>query len=141
MSDSKKVLVIDDDLFFAMRAEATLRKMGYEPKLLGTYPEALAYARENKLCLILMSYRKERLQPLELTRELKAHSPNCPILGYVSHGDIPAMRPLSKAAGCDLLIANSAFAMRLPQMIQKLAPPDGGVPEIGEAELIGTEGE
>ncbi len=141
MSDTKKVLVIDDDLFFAMRAEATLRKMGYEAKLLGTYQEALAYAGENDLCLTLLSYGKERLQPLELTRELKALSPECPILGYVSHGEIPTMRPLSKAAGCDLLIANSVFAMRLPQMIQKLAPPDGGVPEIAEAEQIGTEGE
>ncbi len=135
------MLVIDEDLFFAMRAEATLRKMGYESKLLGTYQEALAYAGENDLCLTMMSYGKERLQPLELTRELKALSPNCPILGYVSHGEIPVMRPLSKEAGCDLLIANSAFATRLPQMIQKLAPPDGGIPEIAEAEVIGTEGE
>ena len=141
LSDSKKALVIDEDMFFAMRAEATLRKMGYEAKLLGTFQEALAYSRENDLCLTLMSYGKERLRPLELTRELKTLSPNCPILGYISHGEIPMMRPLSKEAGCDLLIANSAFATRLPQMIQKLAPLNGGAPKIAEAEQIGMEGE
>ena len=140
MSVPQKVLVIDNDLFFAVKAEATIKKMGYEAIMADTREKAIEIAKENALCLILLSYGKEFLRPLELTRELKMIAPT-PILGYIAHGKIPEMRPLSKEAGCDLLIANSAFAMRLPQMIQKLAPIGGDVPDFSAALQIGMEGE
>ena len=138
---SVKVLVADDDLFFAVKVESTLAKMGYEPKVVASAEAALEYAGANELALVILNFGRERLEPLKLTAALKKLSGAAPILGFISHGKIPEMRPLSREAGCDLLIANSVVAMRLPQMISKLAPLDGGATDLEAATLEGMEGE
>jgi hypothetical protein len=43
------------------------------------------------------------------------------VLGFVSHVWMPQVRPNALAAGVDLLVANSALSMRLPQLVAELA--------------------
>ena len=44
-------------------------------------------------------------------------------------------------AGVDLLVANSAMAMRLPQLVTKLAPRDGSQATIPDAKEFTEEEE
>lgn len=137
----KRVLVIDDDLFFAVKIESALKKMGYEAKVFGSGELALEYADTTEIALAIINFGREKLSPLSLSSQLKQLPNPAPILGFISHGKIPEMRPLAKAAGCDLLIANSVVALKLPQMISKLAPLDGSAQDIDSAEEMGREGE
>jgi CheY-like chemotaxis protein len=128
------ILVVDEDLLFSVRVESTLQKRGYEVYVTGNPEEALDIAQENPLSLIIINYGREGLKPMETTTKLKKLYQPAPVLGFLSHKLIPAVREEAREAGCDLLVANSALVLRLPQLVEKLAPLDGSVPQIVEAE-------
>lgn len=113
-------LVIESDLFFSVRIEKTLQKMGYAVKVATTGEQALAEAAANPPDIVIVNFGEERLHAEETTRKLKdAHSAAL-VLGHISHVNMPFVRPNAIHAGCDLLVANSALTMRLPQLVEKL---------------------
>ena len=136
-----RVLVIDEDLLFSVRIEKTLQKLGYEVYVAGSSEEALDTAEGHSLALTIINYGRENLSPLATTEKLKALPQPAPVLGFVSHKLIPQIRPDAMSAGCDLLVANSALTMRLPQLVEKLAPLDGSAAMIIEAEEFEEEEE
>jgi CheY-like chemotaxis protein len=135
------ILVIDEDLLFSVRVETTLQKRGYEVYVAVDPDDALAIAETNVLNLIIINFGREGLRPLETTTKLKALFQPAPILGFLSHKLIPSIREQARDAGCDLLVANSALVLRLSQLVEKLAPIDGSVSQIVEAEEIAEEAE
>lgn len=135
------VLVIDEDLLFSIRIETTLKKLGYEVTVTGDPEEALAIAERDLLSLTILNYGREGLRPLETTAKLKAVYQPPPILGFLSHKLIPEVRAAAREAGCDLLVANSALVLRLAQLVERLAPLDGSVAQIVEAEELAGEPE
>lgn len=133
------VLVVDDDLLFATRIESVLTKSGYAPKVIDNEPEAVAWAREHRLALSIVNFNSKNIPAAEVVEKLKALPHPAPALGFVSHTWIPQVRPNAMAAGCDLLVANSALAMRLPQLVAKLAPLDGSAARLAEAAALGAD--
>ena len=136
-----RVMVIDEDLLFSIRIETTLKKLGYEVYVTKNPEEALSIAQEDRLSLTILNYGREALNPLDTTAKLKALLQPAPILGFLSHKLIPDIRVAAREAGCDLLVANSALVMRLPQLVARLAPLDGSVAQIVEAEELAEEPE
>ena len=63
-------------------------------------------------------------------------SPQTPVVGFLSHTFIPQVRAEAKAAGFDLLVPNSSIAMRLPQLMARLAPLDGSASDMKTAQEI-----
>ena len=114
------VLVIEDDLFFSVRIETVLQKMGYAVSVIGDHVQALEYARQHKPALVIINFGSDRLAPADTTRHLKELSEPPRVMGFVPHVWMPQVRPNAMAAGCDLLVANSALVMRLPQLVEKL---------------------
>lgn len=129
-----QVLVMDEDLLFSVRIEKTLQTAGYEVHVTGNREEALEIAGGHHLALTIINFGRENLSPLETTSKLKAMPNSAPVLGFLSHKLIPQVRAQAMEAGCDLLVANSALVMRLPQLVEKLAPLDGSAAQIIEAE-------
>jgi CheY-like chemotaxis protein len=129
-----RVLVIDEDLLFSTRVENTLRTLGYDVYVTSHPDEAVAIAQDNLLSLAIINFGREGLRPLETTVRLKDVCQAPPVLAFVSHKLIPETRDSARDAGCDLLVANSAVALRLPQLAARLAPLDGSVAQIVEAE-------
>ena len=129
-------LVIEDDLFFSVRIETTLKKLGYTVEVIGDGEKALAWAERYTPKLVVINFGSGHLVPGDVVKKLKAGRPTGAVLGYVSHKWIPEVRPNAMAAGCDLLVANSALVMRLPQLVSKLAPLDGSAPQLEEAALL-----
>jgi len=136
-----RVLVIDEDLLFSTRVESTLGKLGYEVFVTNDPEEAVEIAESSRLALTIVNFGREGLEPLKTVAKLKLVFQPSPILGFLSHKLIPDVRDEAREAGCDLLVANSALVMRLPQLMQRLAPLDGSVPQIVEAEELAGETE
>jgi len=136
-----RILVIDEDLLFSVRVETTLQKSGYDVYVTSSPEEALEVARENPLSLVIFNYGREALKPMETTTRLKALYQPAPVLGFLSHKLIPGVREAAREAGCDLLVANSALVLRLAKLVEKLAPLDGSVSQIVEAEEFADEEE
>ena len=133
------VLVIDEDLLFSTRVESTLRKLGYDVLVTGNPEEAIAIAEASTLGLTIINFGREGLRPLETVAKLKGMFQPAPVLGFLSHKLMPSVRDTAREAGCDLLVANSALVLRLAQLVQRLAPLDGSVAQIVEAEELAEE--
>ena len=113
-------LVIEDDLFFSVRIEKTLQKMGYAVEVATTTEQALSRAAAVSPDLVLVHFGNERLDAAATVEHLKTAHPAARVLGHVSHVNMAFVRPNAIRAGCDLLVANSALTMRLPQLVEKL---------------------
>jgi CheY-like chemotaxis protein len=120
--EAPRVLVAEDDLFFSVRIETVLKKMGYEVEVVTDEARAVARAAEWDPALVIVNFGSERLSPADLVRRIKGRSPSPAVLGFVSHTWMPQVKPAAMAAGCDLMVANSALVTRLPQFAAKLAP-------------------
>ena len=126
-SERPKVLVLEDDLLFSVRIEKTLVHLGYAPSIFTHSADAIAFAEQNTLCLALVNFSSEQQSPGEVVKRIKARPNPPPVLGYCSHVSMPQIRPNAMASGCNLLAANSALTMRLPQLVAKvLAGPQRG---------------
>lgn len=119
-SEKPKVLVLEDDLMFSVRIEKTLAHLGYAPSIFTHSAEAIAFAEQNTLRFALVNFSSEQQSPGEVVKRIKAQPNPPPVLGYCSHVSMPQIRPNAMAAGCNLLVANSALTMRLPQLVAKV---------------------
>ncbi len=118
--DKSKVLVLEDDLMFSVRIEKTLTHLGYAPTVFTNSEEAIAFAEEHAICLALVNFSSEQQSPGEVVKRIKAQPNPPPVLGYCSHVNMPQIRPNAMASGCNLLVANSALTMRLPQLVTRM---------------------
>lgn len=113
-------LLIDSDLFLAIRLTKGLEKMGSAVVTVDSSEAAVVAAQSVPPDLILINFGRENLRPLETVGNLRSQGVVAAILGYVSHTRIPDLRPQSKAVGCDLLVANSAITKRLDSIVSRL---------------------
>jgi CheY-like chemotaxis protein len=134
-SGALEALVVENDLFFAVRIETTLKRMGYRVHTVGSAAAARDALGERVPALVLVSFGKDALAPGEVTRLAKSLPEAPPVLGYISHVILAEKRAEAKEAGCDLLVPNSAVAMRLPMLIERLLARDiAAAEEIAEEE-------
>lgn len=142
MQDSAPgVLVVDNDLFFSVRIETTLKRLGYRVRVMGSHEAALLYAAEESPALAIVNFAGGSLQPGDLVRRLKALPQPPAVLCFMPHKQMPELRPPARAAGADLVVANSALSLRLPQLAAKLVPLDGSAARVEEAIQIADEPE
>ncbi len=141
MAEKPQVLVLEDDIMFSVRLESVLKKSGYAPLMARSFEQALQLAESTSLVLSIVSFGRAHLRPLEAVTRLKALTKTSPVIGFLSHTQIPQVRPDAKAAGCDLLVPNSSITMRLPQLMARLAPLDGAVIDMDSAQVIAEEEE
>jgi len=124
------VAALVEDLLFLSKIHETAKAVGVTvitgdtrdcvPRILETRPQA-----------ILLDLNSRTLAAVEWVRTLKTDpaTRQIPIVGFVSHvqSDLIAA---ARAAGCDLVLARSAFSQQLPELLRKLAseavaPPAG----------------
>ena len=119
------VIAAVDDLFFSARIQETARLAGVAVEIVavGGLQERLARGAVSAVILDLNS-----APAVELVRALKG-SPQTraiPLVGFVSHvaGDVVAA---ARQAGCDRVLARSAFTQQLPELLARLARSDLGL--------------
>jgi len=115
------ILVVVDDLLFLSKIQETAKHLGVEVK--AAQPEDLsggALAAAPNAFLIDLNHRSGKA--LEVVGALKSDSKtkHIRVVGFVSHvqSDLIAR---ARDAGCDLVLARSAFTSQLPSLLQRFS--------------------
>jgi CheY-like chemotaxis protein len=116
---TEKVIAVMQDLMFMVRIQESAKRAGLETVVVKTKPDALAKAAEAPL-LVVIDLNHAAGEPLELIRALKADpaTESIHLLAFVSHVQTD-LRSAAVAAGCDTVVARSAFVQTLPDIIQR----------------------
>ncbi len=120
------ILAMVDDLLFLSKIQETAKHLGVEVK--AAQPEGLteaALAASPTALLIDLNHRSGKA--LEVLRALKAEArtEKIPAVGFVSHVQNELIAA-ARDAGCDLVLARSAFAGQLPSLLQRFSIQTAG---------------
>ena len=124
------VLLVVEDLIFLSKIQQTAQAVGMkvEPVDPRQVEERTAQAAVRAV-IIDLNHRSGLA--VEIVRALKGNpaSRQLPVVGFLSHiqTDLAAA---AREAGCDLVLARSAFTRQLPQLLQKLSG-EGITPTLG----------
>jgi CheY-like chemotaxis protein len=113
---SKTIIAVVDDMFFAAKIRATAEALGVTvlfPRSKQTLFEKLAEAKPG---LVLVDLHNQKIDPLDLARELKALAQPTQLLGFFSHVEAELQRN-AVAAGYDRVIPRSVFSRDLAEIL------------------------
>ena len=113
------ILAVVDDLFFLSKIQETAKHLGVEVKSAqpADLPEA-AHATVPAVFLVDLNHRSGKA--LEVLRALKSDSKtkHLAVIGFVSHVQNELIAA-AREAGCDLVLARSAFVSQLPSILRR----------------------
>jgi CheY-like chemotaxis protein len=117
-----KIVAAVTDLFFTVKINEAAKRAGLVVAFVKTREDALAAAAE-KPKLIIVDLNCDTVEPLELIRTIKAEGSelrSVPIIGYLSHLQAD-LKKQAQEAGCNVVLARSAFSQNLVQILQRNA--------------------
>jgi CheY-like chemotaxis protein len=122
----KRILLVDSDVFFSTNLSNALRAHGYATTICETSDDALRLAREQSPSAICVNLSARGFDPLALAQQLKSAEALRAIrlLGFCGHVE-DEKAAQARAAGYHLVAPNSAMAMSLSQVIEKLMRDEG----------------
>lgn len=114
-------VVVVEDLLFLSKIEQTAQMVGVPIEAVPP-SQAEERARDASTSGLIVDLNHRSGRALELVKALKGSpaTKGIPIVGFLSHvqGDLAAA---ARAAGCDLVLARSAMARKLPELLKTLA--------------------
>ena len=115
----KKILAVLEDLFFTVKINESAKRAGLAIEFVKSEPDAIAGAR-TKPALIIIDLNSRSVDPLQLIGRLKsdAETKAISLLGYVSHVQ-GELKQQAQDAGCDMVLARSAFSQNLLQILKR----------------------
>lgn len=119
------ILVFVEDLLFISKVQQTAQLIG-----IAVQPADPACGLETIVAgaprALILDLNHRSFPALDFIRTLKAHPSTkaIPIVGFVSHLQLGVIAA-AREAGCDLVLARSAFTQQLPQLLRKLGRPLG----------------
>ncbi|HEY4362998.1 MAG TPA: response regulator [Bryobacteraceae bacterium] len=118
---NKHILAVLEDLFFTVKINESAKQAGLPVKFLKTEIDVLDQAKSNP-ALIILDLNFSRIDPVKLIEALKADAATKPInlLAYVSHVQVD-LKQQAQQAGCNMVLARSAFSANLPQILKRYA--------------------
>ncbi len=116
---TKRVLAVVSDLFFSVKLTEAAKRSGLALEFVKESQHVLEKAHE-KPSLIIFDLNFEAVQPLQLITKLKAapETKNISLIGYLSHIQAE-LKQKAQEAGCDMVMARSAFSQNLPQIFKR----------------------
>lgn len=121
---TNKVLAVVEDLFFTVKINESAKRAGVPVAFVKSQRDAIDQAPAASLIILDLNF--ETVQPVELIRTMKADPTLAKIqlVGYVSHvqGDL---KQAAQEAGCDMVLARSAFSQNLLQLLTRQKNRDG----------------
>lgn len=120
-SVSRKVLAVVDDLFFTVKINEAAKRAGLPIEFVKSEMDAIDHAQARPL-LIIIDFNNQAIDTLSLVRTLKADdaTKNISLIGYLSHVQ-GELKQKAQEAGCDMVLARSAFSQNLPLILKRHA--------------------
>jgi PleD family two-component response regulator len=117
---NRKVLAVLTDLFFTVKIADAAKRASMDVEFIKDDKEVLAKAKENPPAVIILDLNYDAVHPLKLIGKLKgsAELKRISLIAYLSHvqGDL---KQKAHDAGCDMVLARSAFSQNLPQILKR----------------------
>lgn len=112
------ILVAVDDMLFSSKIRATAKLVGVELVFARTPADIMAQARTLKPSLVIFDINSGKADPINTVAALKSDPElkHIPTAGFVSHVDT-SLIAAARGAGMDEVMARSAFAANLPQIL------------------------
>jgi len=119
MQGSKRVLAVVNDLFFSVKLTEAAKRSGLALEFVKDAEQVIERAA-GKPSLIIFDLNFDAVQPLKLIAKLKAspETKGVSLLGYLSHVQAE-LKQKAQEAGCDMVMARSAFSQNLPQIFKR----------------------
>jgi CheY-like chemotaxis protein len=116
-----RIVTVVDNLFFLAKIQQTARQLNVTVE--AVLPEALeSCLTKGGVCAVLLDLNHRSGAAIEVLSALKRNSltAKVPVVGFLSHvqGDLARA---AHSAGCDKVLARSAFTQRLPDLLQQLS--------------------
>jgi PleD family two-component response regulator len=117
----KKVLAVVNDLFFTVKITDAAKRAGMAVEIVKDPREVLAKAK-TKPSAIIFDLNFDDVEPLKLIGKLKSSGEfkGVSLIGYLSHVQ-GELKQAAQEAGCDMVMARSAFSQNLPQILKRHA--------------------
>src|ERR671917_2546291 len=113
---TRRVLAAVEDLLFRSKISETAEQLGIEARFPRSPKKLLEALRESPPDLLVLDLNSARFEPLDILRTVKSNEVGIPTVGFLSH----VQRDLAVAAreaGCDHVMARSAFTRDLPKIL------------------------
>jgi PleD family two-component response regulator len=126
---TRRVLAAVEDLMFRSKISETASQLGIETSFPRSPEKLLDAVRESPPDLLVLDLNSARFEPLALLGSIKSEetSRDVSTLGFLSHVQ-KDLAVAAREAGCDRIVARSAFTRDLPKILA------GGTPDtIDEA--------
>lgn len=122
---ARKIVAVVDDLIFVSKIQQTATLVGASVEMAA--PGKLELA-ESAVAAIILDLNHRSGRAIEMLRALKEDSSTqgIPVIGFLSHVQAD-LASAAREAGCDVLMARSAFTEQLPRLLRKY-----GGQEIGD---------
>jgi PleD family two-component response regulator len=116
------VIAIVDDLFFGAKILETAQRLNVPLRLVRSPEDLEAQARACRPALLIFDLNAETCRPLHAIRRVKANPDlkDTPALGFFSHVQ-QDLKAAAAEAGCDRIMARSAFTTQLPEILRPYA--------------------
>ncbi len=113
------ILAAVDDLMFASKIAAAARTLGVDVRFVRSSAALLEQARADLPTLVILDLNSAATQPIPTITALKADKGLAGIrtIGFVSHVQADLIAS-ARAAGIDEVLARSAFASRIADVLQ-----------------------
>jgi len=119
--ENKKILAVVSDLFFTVKISEAAKRAGMDVEFVKEEKDLLEKAR-SRPAMIIFDLNFSAAQPVKVISQLKGNSDlkQTSLLAFVSHvqGDL---KQQAHEAGCDMVMARSAFSQNLPQILKRHA--------------------
>ena len=118
------ILVLVEDLLFLSKIQQTAQTLGVTVKAVEP-AKAIEQAAQDQPKAVILDLNHRSLSAIETARALKANPATqlIHIVGFVSHVQMDLVNAAHEA-GCDMVLARSAFSRQLPQFLKKFVGSD-----------------
>ncbi len=117
--ESKRILAVVNDLFFTVKLTEAAKRAGLALEFVKDSKEVIEKAK-SRPSLIVFDLNFEAAHPLKIITRLKgnAETKGISLIGYLSHVQAE-LKQQAQEAGCDMVIARSAFSQNMPQIFRR----------------------
>jgi PleD family two-component response regulator len=120
---TRSVLGAVEDLLFKSKISETASQLGIEAAFPRSPKKLLDALRESPPDLLVLDLNSARFEPLTLLKDVKSDEATRDVstIGFLSHVQ-KDLAVAAREAGCDRVLARSAFTRDLPQILAGDAP-------------------
>jgi CheY-like chemotaxis protein len=125
---TRRVLAAVEDLLFKSKISETASQLGIEASFPRSPAKLLDALRESPPDLLVLDLNSARFEPLALLGSLRSEgvTRDLPTVGFLSHVQ-KDLAVAAREAGCDRVVARSAFTRDLPKILAGSTIDEAGV--------------